>query len=214
MKQIIQDIKNGSTILEEVAVPLVKKGHVLIKTHRSLVSLGTEKMLIEFGKSNILSKAKQQPDKVKEVLNKVKTEGVLSTLEAVLNKLDDPLPLGYCNAGEVIAVGDGVTEFSVGDRVSSNGAHAEIVCVPKNLVAVLPVNVSYEEGAFAVIGSIGLQGIRLVNPTFGETVVVIGLGLIGLITCDLLLANGCKVIGFDFDTHKVKLANDRGIKFS
>ena len=137
MKQIIQDLKKGNTILEEVPTPLVKKGHVLIKTHRSLVSLGTEKMLVEFGKGNLISKARQQPEKVKQVLDKIKTEGILPTLEAVFNKLDEPLPLGYCNAGEVIAVGEGVTEFSIGDRVASNGAHAEIVCVPKNLVALL-----------------------------------------------------------------------------
>jgi predicted dehydrogenase/threonine dehydrogenase-like Zn-dependent dehydrogenase len=212
MKQIIQDIKNGSTILEEIPVPLIKKGHVLIRTHRSLVSLGTEKMLVEFGKSNLLAKARQQPEKVKQVLDKIKTEGLLPTLEAVFNKLDEPLPLGYCNAGEVIAIGEGVYEFNVGDRVASNGAHAEIVCVPKNLVARIPDNVSYEEAAFAVIGSIGLQGIRLANPTLGENVVVIGLGLIGLITCDLLIANGCKVIGFDFDAKKVELANSRGVR--
>ena len=168
-------------------------------------------MLVDFGKSNFIAKARQQPEKVKQVFDKIKTEGLLPTLEAVFNKLDEPIPLGYCNAGEVIAVGEGVNEFSVGDRVVSNGAHAEIVCVPQNLVANIPDNVSYEEAAFTVIGSIGLQGIRLANPTLGETVVVIGLGLIGLITCDLLIANGCKVIGFDFDEKKVELANLRGV---
>jgi len=210
MLQIIQDLKKGNTILEDVPAPLVRKGHVLIKTHRTLVSLGTEKMLVEFGKSNLISKARQQPEKVKQVLDKIKTEGLLPTLEAVFNKLDEPLPLGYCNAGEVIAVGEGVSEFRVGDRVASNGHHAEIVCIAKNLVAKIPENVSYEEAAFTVIGSIGLQGIRLVNPTMGETVVVIGLGLIGLITVQLLLANGCNVIGFDFDERKVEMAKKSG----
>jgi predicted dehydrogenase/threonine dehydrogenase-like Zn-dependent dehydrogenase len=212
MLQIIQDLKKGNTILEEVPAPLVRKGNVLIKTHRTLVSLGTEKMLVEFGKGNLISKARQQPEKVKQVLDKIKTEGLIPTLEAVFNKLDEPLPLGYCNAGEVIAVGEGVSEFKVGDRVASNGQHAEIVCVPKNLVAKIPDNVSYEEAAFTVIGSIGLQGIRLINPTMGETVVVIGLGLIGLITSELLVANGCNVIGFDFDATKVELAKEKGIK--
>ncbi len=212
MLQIIQDLKKGNTILEEVPAPLVRKGHVLIKTHRSLVSLGTEKMLVEFGKGNIISKARQQPEKVKQVLDKIKTEGFFPTLEAVFNKLDEPLPLGYCNAGEVIGVGEGVSDFSIGDRVASNGHHAEIVCVPKNLVAKIPDNVSFEEAAFTVIGSIGLQGIRLANPTMGETVVVIGLGLIGLITSELLLANGCEVIGFDFDAKKVAIANSKGVK--
>ena len=212
MLQIIQDLKKGNTILEEVPAPLVRKGNVLIKTHCSLVSLGTEKMLVEFGKGNLISKARQQPEKVKQVLDKIKTEGLIPTLEAVFNKLDEPLPLGYCNAGEVIAVGEGVVEFKIGDRVASNGQHAEIVCVPKNLVAKIPENVSYEEAAFTVIGSIGLQGIRLINPTMGETIVVVGLGLIGLITAELLLANGCTVIGFDFDATKVALANSKGIK--
>jgi predicted dehydrogenase/threonine dehydrogenase-like Zn-dependent dehydrogenase len=210
MLQIIQDLKKGDTILEEIPAPLVRRGQVLIKTHRSLVSLGTERMLVEFGKGNLISKAKQQPEKVKQVLDKIKTEGLLPTLEAVFNKLDEPLPLGYCNAGEVIAVGEGVSEFNIGDRVASNGHHAEIVCVPKNLVAKIPDNVSFEEAAFTVLGSIGLQGIRLVNPTMGETVVVIGLGLIGLITAELLLANGCNVIGFDFDPVKVSIAKEKG----
>lgn len=212
MKQIIQDLKKGNTILEDIPVPIVRNGSVLIKTHRSLVSLGTEKMLVEFGKGNLLAKARQQPDKVKQVLDKIKTEGLMPTLEAVFNKLGEPLPLGYCNAGEVIAVGDGVTEFAIGDRVASNGHHAEVVCVPKNLVAKIPDNVSYEEASFAVIGSIGLQGIRLANPTLGETIVVIGLGLIGLLTAELLLANGCNVIGFDFDQRKVGIAKRKGVQ--
>lgn len=211
MKQIIQDLKKGNTLLEEVPTPLVRKGQVLIQTHRSLVSLGTEKMLVDFGKGNLISKARQQPEKVKQVLDKIKTEGLLPTIEAVFNKLDEPLPLGYCNAGEVIGIGEGVTDFSIGDRVASNGFHAEIVSVPKNLVAKIPDNVSYEEASFTVIGSIGLQGIRLANPTIGETVVVVGLGLIGLITAELLIANGCNVIGFDFDDQKVKLASNKGV---
>jgi predicted dehydrogenase/threonine dehydrogenase-like Zn-dependent dehydrogenase len=212
MKQIIQNLKNGNTILEDVPVPLVRSGHVLIKSHRSLVSLGTEKMLVEFGRSNLLAKARQQPDKVKQVLDKIKTDGLRPTMQAVFNKLDDPLPLGYSNAGEVIGVGEGVTDIKIGDRVVSNGPHAEYVVVPKNLCARIPQNVSYEEAAFTVVGSIGLQGIRLVNPTFGETIVVIGLGLIGLMTAELLLANGCDVIGFDFDPHKVDIANSKGVK--
>lgn len=211
MKQIIQDIKNGDTILEEVPAPIVKNGQVLIQTTRSLVSLGTERMLVEFGKANLLQKARQQPDKVKDVLNKIKTDGLKPTLNAVFNKLGQPLPLGYCNVGKIIAVGKGVTDFNVGDRVASNGNHAEFVSVPQNLVAKIPDNVSDEDAAFTVIGAIGLQGIRLVNPTLGETVVVIGLGLIGLITCQLLLANGCNVIGFDFDQSKVDLANSFGV---
>jgi len=211
MKQIIQDLKNGNTILEEVPAPVVKAGHLLIETTRSLVSLGTERMLVEFGKSNFIQKAKQQPDKVKEVVNKLKTDGLRPTINAVLNKLGQPLPLGYCNVGRVIAIGKGVEGFSIGDRVASNGPHAEYVCVPKNLVIQIPDVVSDEEASFTVIGAIGLQGIRLANPTLGETVVVVGLGLIGLVTAQLLKANGCKVIGFDFDNVKVELARKFGI---
>lgn len=211
MKQIIQSFKTGQTILEEVPAPQVAKGTVLIQTTHSLVSLGTERMLVEFGKSNIISKARQQPDKVKQVLDKIKTEGLMPTLEAVFNKLGEPLPLGYCNVGKVIAVGEGVSEFKVGDRVASNGQHAEFVSIPKNLVAHIPDNVTNEQAAFTVIGSIGLQGIRLLNPTLGETVVVTGLGLIGLLTAQLLVANGCKVIGVDIDESKLTLAKQWGI---
>ncbi len=211
MKQIIQDLKKGNTILEEVPAPQVKAGSLLIKTTRSLVSLGTERMLVEFGKAGFIDKARQQPDKVKQVLDKMKAEGILPTLEAVFNKLNQPLPLGYCNVGMVEAVGKGVHRFKVGDRIASNGNHAEYVCVPENLCAKIPDGVSDEEAAFTVIGSIGLQGIRLCQPTFGETIVVIGLGLIGLVTAELLKANGCKVIGYDFDQQKVDMARSKGI---
>lgn len=211
MKQLIQDLKNGNTLLEEVPAPQVKAGSVLIKTTHSLVSLGTERMLVEFGKASLIDKARQQPDRVKEVLNKMKTDGILPTLEAVFNKLNQPLPLGYCNVGIVEEVGKGVHGFQVGDRVASNGNHAEYVCIPENLCAKIPENISDEEAAFTVIGSIGLEGIRLCNPTFGETIVVVGLGLIGLVTAELLKANGCKVIGYDFDQQKVDMAISKGI---
>lgn len=211
MRQIIQDLKSGETVLEEIPAPLVKSGHVLIQTTRSLVSLGTERMLVEFGKANLIDKARQQPDKVKQTLDKLKTDGIMPTLEAVFNKLGQPMPLGYCNVGRVIAVGRGVTEFQVGDRVASNGNHAEIVCVPKNLVAKIPDNVTDDQAAFTVIGSIGLQGVRLLKPELGETIVVVGLGLIGLIVAQLLRANGCRVIGVEFDQSKLDLAAKWGV---
>jgi predicted dehydrogenase/threonine dehydrogenase-like Zn-dependent dehydrogenase len=195
MLQIIQNLKTGATILEDIPAPLVQPGNILIKS-----------------KSSLIAKARQQPERVKQVLDKIKTEGLIPTLEAVFNKLDQPLPLGYCNAGEVIAIGDGVHGFNIGDRVVSNGSHAEFVSVPKNLVAKIPDGVSYEEASFAVIGSIGLQAIRLAKPNFGETFVVVGLGLIGLLTTQLLIANGCNVIGFDFEPGKVHLANKLGAK--
>ena len=211
MKQIIQSFKSGQTVLEEVPAPRVKKGCVLIKTTRSLVSVGTERMLVEFGRANMFQKALQQPDRVKQVVNKIKTEGLRPTLTAVFNKLGQPLPLGYCNVGSVIAVGDGVHDFAIGDRVASNGPHAEFVSVPKNLCAHVPDNVTDDEAAFTVIGSIGLQGIRLCDPQLGETIVVVGLGLIGLITAELLVANGCRVIGVDLDANKTAIAKKKGI---
>lgn len=211
MKQIIQSFKTGETILEEIPAPIVSKGHVLIQTTRSLVSLGTERMLVEFGKSNLIQKARQQPDKVKQVLSKIKTDGFMPTLEAIFNKLGQPLPLGYCNVGRVVAVGEGVSEFKIGDRVASNGQHAEYVNIPQNLVAHVPENVSDDEAAFTVIGSIGLQGIRLCDPSLGETIVVTGLGLIGLLTAELLIANGCRVIGIDIDSQKLDVATKKGV---
>lgn len=211
MKQLIQNLKSGETILETIPAPTVQPGCLLIQTTRSLVSLGTERMLVEFGNASLLQKARQQPDKVKMVLDKIRSDGLLPTLEAVFNKLGQPLPLGYCNVGHVIEVGRGVTEFQVGDRVASNGPHAEVVCVAQNLCAKIPDAVSDDAAVFTVIGSIGLQGIRLLQPTFGEIVVVVGLGLIGLISAQILRANGCQVIGFDFDQQKVDTANRLGI---
>ena len=212
MKQLIQSLKTGETILEEIPVPNVGRGSVLIQTSHSLVSLGTERMLVEFGKASIIEKARQQHDKVSQVLDKIKTDGLMPTLEAVFNKLGQPIPLGYCNVGEVIAIGDGVSDFTIGERVASNGPHAEVVSVPKNLVAKIPESVSNEDATFTIIGSIGLQGIRLLKPSLGETIVVIGLGLIGLITCQLLKANGCSVVGIDVDQTKCDLAKKWGIK--
>ncbi|WP_459501922.1 bi-domain-containing oxidoreductase [Bacillus sp. C1] len=212
MFQVLQNLKTGQTKLTTIPTPQLKKGHVLVKSMSSVVSAGTERMLVDFGKANYLEKAKQQPEKVKQVLDKIKTDGLGPTMHAVQTKLDQPLPLGYSNAGIVVAVGGGVEEFKVGDRVISNGPHAEIVCVPKKLCAKIPDNVDFESAAFTVIGSIGLQGIRLAQPTLGETFVVIGLGLIGLITIQLLRAHGCKVIATDFDKKKLELAKEFGIE--
>ena len=210
MRQILQSLGTGLTELAEIPSPSCHSGHLLIRSVSSLVSAGTERMLVEFGKANLLDKARQQPEKVRMVLDKIKTDGVLPTLEAVRNKLDQPLPMGYCNVGVVVEVGRGVTGFSVGDRVASNGKHAEVVCVPQNLCAKVPDSVNDEAAAFTVIGAIGLQGIRLVQPTLGEAVVVTGLGLIGLMTVQLLRAHGCRVLGLDYDTSKLALAEKLG----
>jgi predicted dehydrogenase/threonine dehydrogenase-like Zn-dependent dehydrogenase len=210
VKQILQSLKNGATSILEVPCPQIKAGHVLIQTHRSLISAGTEKMLVNFGKASPLQKMRQQPEKVKMVLDKVKTDGLAATLDAVKSKLDQLLPMGYCNVGTVVAVAPDVTEFAVGDRVVSNGAHAEVVTVAKNLCCKIPAGVSDEHAAFTVLGAIGLQGIRLANPTLGEAFVVMGLGLIGLLTVQLLVAQGCKVLGIDLDASKVALAKQFG----
>lgn len=210
MKQIIQDLKSGEVTLVELPTPSVGSGKILIQVSKSLISLGTEKMMLDFGKGGWISKAKQQPDKVKMVLDKVKTDGLMPTIDTVLNKLGTPIPLGYSNMGRVIAVGKGVKSFKVGDRVISNGHHAEVVSVPENLCALVPDSVSDEEAAFTVVAAIALQGVRLSQPTLGESAVVVGLGLIGLITVQLLRANGCNVIGFDFDPEKVELAKSFG----
>lgn len=210
MKQILQNLKTGATELVNLPIPSAKPGQLLITTTHSLVSAGTERMLVEFGKAGWIEKARQQPDKVRMVVDKIKTDGLQPTLQAVFNKLDQPMPLGYCNLGRVTEVGKGVTGFELGDRVISNGKHAEVVSVPINLCAKVPDCVSDEEAVFTVLGAISLQGIRLVQPTLGETIVVTGLGLIGLVTVQLLRANGCRVLGLDFDKDKLKLARQFG----
>ena len=212
MKQLIQNLRTGQIELAEIPTPQVKSGHLLIRSHTSLISIGTERMLVEFCKAGYLGKAKQQKVKVKRVFDKIKTDGLFTTVEAVRSKLDQPLTLGYCNAGKVHKVGEGVREFQVGDRVVSNGHHAEIVFVPKNLCAKIKDSVSDMEATFTVPAAIALQGIRLANPTLGESFVVIGLGLIGLLTVQLLKAQGCCVLGIDYDENKLELARLFGIE--
>lgn len=210
MRQVLQSLRDGSTEVAEVPSPGSRRGHLLIRTERTLVSVGTERMLVDFGKAGWIQKAQQQPDKVRMVWDKMKTDGIQPTIEAVFGKLDQPLPLGYCNVGTVIDVGAGVQGFKVGDRVASNGKHADVVSVPVNLCARVPEGVSDEEAAFTVLSAIALQGIRLVQPTLGEAVVVTGMGLIGIVTAQLLRAHGCRVLGIDFDPKKLALARQFG----
>ncbi len=212
MKQILQNLRDGETMVCDVPAPGVAPGRVLIRTRASLVSAGTERMLVEFGRASLLGKAKAQPEKVRQVLDKIRTDGVLPTLEAVFRRLDEPMPLGYCNAGVVLEVGAGVTAVQPGDRVASNGPHAEVVSVPENLCAKVPDSVTDEQAAFTVLSSIALQGVRLVEPQLGEMVVVYGLGLIGLITVQLLKANGCQVLGVDVDPDRLRLAETLGAR--
>lgn len=210
MKQILQSLKTGLTEIAEIPCPAVQRGQILIRSSHTLVSAGTERMLVEFGKAGWIEKARQQPDKVRMVLDKIQTDGLLPTVEAVFNKLDQPLPLGYCNVGTVMETGLDVAGFAPGDRVVSNGKHAEVVGVPVNLCAQVPSTVSDEEAACTVLGAIALQGIRLAKPTLGETVAVTGLGLIGLMAVQLLRAQGCRVLGLDFDSEKLALARQFG----
>ncbi len=210
MNQILQNLRNGQIEIITAPTPYCRPNHLLIATQRSLISAGTERMLVEFGQGNLLSKARSQPEKVRQVLDKIGTDGLLPTIDAVRNKFDQPVPLGYCNAGVVIEVSAGVDDFAVGDRVVSNGPHAEIVSVAKNLCAKIPAGVEDEAAAFTVLGAVGLQGIRLLNPTLGERIVVSGLGLLGLLTVQTLVANGCQVLGIDFNRQRLALARQFG----
>ncbi|HHS13507.1 MAG TPA: dehydrogenase [bacterium] len=256
MKQILQNLKTGKTELADVPAPVNQPGHVLIQTKTSLISAGTERMLVEFGRAGLVSKARSQPDKVKQVLDKTRAEGLLPTLETVFKRLDEPFPLGYCNAGVVVNSiaqsaereaqekedhGPSTTDqsrpssmvygqssqpkaapssmvhgqsslFSKGERVISNGPHAEFVSVPANLCAKIPDNVTDEEACFTVLGSIGLQGIRLADPKLGESVAVFGLGLIGQMCVQMLMANGCRVMGFDLNEERMQMAEKVGAK--
>lgn len=210
MKQLLHRLDTGETMLIEAPAPSVSGHNILVETRATVISSGTEQMLVEFGRANWLEKARQQPDKVREVMNKLRTDGIGTTLEAVRAKLEAPITLGYCQAGVVVEAGDGATEFSTGDRVVTNGPHAEYVRVPQLLAARIPDGVNFEAAAFTPVAAIGLQGIRLLEPTLGETVVVVGLGLIGLLSVQLLRANGCHVIGVDRDGTRLALAEKLG----
>lgn len=210
MRQILQDLTDGTTTTIEAPVPQLTKGKLLINTHTTLISAGTERMLVDFAKASYFQKAKQQPEKVRAVLEKIKTDGLLSTISTVRSQLAKPLPLGYCHVGTVSALSPDVTEFKVGDRVVSNGPHADIVAVSKRLCARIPENVDDESAVFTVVASIGLQGIRLVQPTLGEAIVVTGVGLIGLLVVQLLKAQGCRVLAIDVDEKKLALARQFG----
>jgi predicted dehydrogenase/threonine dehydrogenase-like Zn-dependent dehydrogenase len=227
MKQILQDLSKGDTYIVEAPCPAPKSGHLIINTTVNLISAGTERMLVDFGRGSYLQKARQQPEKVKMILDKARTDGVMATYEAVRSKLEQPLPLGYCNVGIVSEDGGLKAEdrgqrtedgrqrsvgggFRPGDRVVSNGPHAEVVRVPENLCAKIPGGVSDEEAVFTVIGAVGLQGIRLAQPTLGECFVVTGAGLIGLMTVQLLRAHGCRVLAVDFDDSKLEMARRFG----
>lgn len=214
MKQVLQNVKTGQLTISNVSTPAVQRGRVLVRTAASLISAGTERMVVETSKKSLIGKAKDRPDLVKQVIQKAKNEGLVNTFNAVRSKLEASVALGYSAAGIVAGVGEDVAEFRVGDRVACAGAgyasHAEVLAVPKNLCVHLPDAVSFEAGAFGTLGAIAMQGVRLAEPTLGESVVVIGLGLLGQITVQLLKANGCRVFGIDLDSQKIELAKELG----
>ncbi len=210
MLKLLQNLKNGEISLVESTCPIQGEGEYLIKTTKSLISTGTEKMLLEFGKANYIDKARQQPDKVRMVIKKIISEGIFSTIESVRSRLNEPLHMGYCNVGTVEESFDG--GFKKGTRVISNGNHASFVTVKKHLVAKIPDQVDDNTAAFVIPGSIALQGIRLLKPELGETIVVYGLGLLGQLAVQILVANGCEVIGIDLNEERCKLAEEFGAK--
>lgn len=208
--QVTQNIRNGELSVKPVPDPMVQPGQVLVANACSVISAGTEKMVMELAQKSLLGKARERPDHVRRVLEKVRNEGLIPTLRQVFEKLDEPMGLGYSSAGVVLACGAGVQEFKPGDRVASNGPHAGIVCVSKHICAHVPNHVPLEHAAFAVLGSIALQGVRLSRLALGETALVIGLGLIGQLTVALLKASGVRVIGTDLDAAKCELAIKMG----
>ena len=214
MKQVLQNQKTGEVKATDVPAPVARPGFVLVRTAASLISAGTERATVEAGQKGLLARALQQPQLVSQVIQKAKSDGILNTVEAVRSKLGSLTALGYSAAGTVIEVGNDVSNFNIGDRVACAGvgyaSHAEVLSVPKNLCVRLPDEVSFDAAAFGTLGAIAMQGVRLAEPTLGESVVVIGLGLIGQVTAQLLRANGCRVFGIDLDAQKIELAKQFG----
>lgn len=216
MKQVLQNIRNGETYIAEVPIPTPKPGTALVKTASSLVSAGTERMLVEFAEKSLMGKARSRPDLVRQMVDKARREGVISTVDQAFNRLDQPMVLGYSSAGEIIALGEGMRGFQIGQRVACAGGgyavHAEYAIVPQNLLAAIPDLVSYDQAAFATLGAVAMHGFRLSDAQVGEFVIVIGLGLLGLLAAGIAKAAGCQVLGIDINPQRVELANRMGIK--
>lgn len=214
MKQVILSYRTGALSVVDVPAAAIRQGMVLVRNVNSVVSAGTEKLVIDLAQKSLAGKALARPDQVKRVINKARTDGILEAYQRAANRLDTPVPLGYSCAGEVATIGDGITEVHVGDRVACAGqgyaSHAEIVCVPKNLCARIPDAVNFESASFVMLGAIALHGVRMAQPTLGERVVVLGLGLLGQITVQILRAAGCHVFGVDLVPEKVSLAQELG----
>lgn len=216
MKQLLQNIKTGKATIEDVPMPTPREGQALVKVEASLVSAGTERMVVEFAEKSLVGKARSRPDLVKQVLDKAKREGVVNTMQAAFNRLDQPMALGYSSAGTIIALGKKMQGFKVGQRVACAGGgfavHAEYNVVPRNLLTPLPKNVDFESAAFTTLGAIALHGFRLAKPQLGENVAVIGLGLVGLLTIQIASAAGCNVLGIDLDPKRIALASSLGLE--
>ncbi|GAB4454098.1 MAG: bi-domain-containing oxidoreductase [Anaerolineales bacterium] len=215
MKQLLQNVKTGKTTVEEMPVPAPHEGQALVRVQASLVSAGTERMIVEFAEKSLLGKARSRPDLVKQVLDKAKREGVMPTVQAAFNRLDQPMPLGYSSAGVIVALGKNMRGFRVGQRVACAGlnyaVHAEYNVVPRNLLTPIPKNVDFESAAFTTLGAIAMHGFRLAEPQIGENVAVIGMGLLGLLTAQIAAAAGCRVLGIDIDPARLKLASSLGL---
>lgn len=210
MIQVVQDIRSGETVARELPDPVAPAGGLLIANVASLVSAGTERMVVELAKKSLIGKARERPDHVRRVLEKLRQEGLVSTATQVLAKLGEPMPLGYSTAGVVLECGRGVQDFKPGDRVAASAPHAGIVAVGRNLVARIPDGVTFDQAAYAAVGAIAMEGVRLAKATLGERVLVVGLGLIGQIAVCLLKAQGCRVFGTDLDPAKLELAKSLG----
>ncbi|QGP92684.1 L-threonine 3-dehydrogenase [Neomoorella glycerini] len=214
MKQLLQSYRNGALSVMDVPVPRLGTNQVLVATRASVISAGTERAVAEFSEKSLVGKARSRPDLVRQVIKKVQTDGLVAAAQAAFARLDVPLALGYSSAGEVVEVGPGVQGFKVGDRVACAGggyaSHAEVVAVPRNLLVPIPDGVSYEQAAFTTVGAVALQGVRLAELKLGERVVVLGLGLIGLLTVQLVKAAGCLVLGSDPDPERVRLSLELG----
>jgi len=214
MKQVLQNMKTGKTNVEDVPAPAPRRGMVLVRTMASLVSAGTERMVVEFGKKSLVGKARSRPDLLSQVLDKARREGLLTTVQAAFDRLDQPMAPGYSSAGVIEALGEDLVGFQPGQRVACAGGgyavHAEYVLVPRNLLVSIPDNVDFESAAFTTLGAIALHGFRLAEPQVGERVAVIGLGLLGLLTAQVAAAAGCSILGIDIDPDRVALAASLG----
>src|SRR5512134_2028052 len=216
MKQLLQNIKTGKSTVEDVPVPTPRNGQALVKVGASLVSAGTERMVVEFAEKSLVGKARSRPDLVRQVIDKAQREGLINTAQAAFNRLDQPMALGYSSAGTIIALGKNLGGFKVGQRVACAGGgyavHAEYNVVPRNLLTPLPKNVDFESAAFTTLGAIALHGFRLAEPQLGENVAVVGLGLLGLLTAQLASVAGCRVLGIDLDSERIALASSLGLE--